>query len=96
MDRELVNISKEDFDYTDDTKGAKFKWEKQTYTVVAKERVNGDGEWWRVIAQRKSDKKFFDWMWGYLHGSGRYYFEGPLREVFETKEIKTIEVITYS
>lgn len=95
MDREIVNITGDDFDYTDDRKGSKFIYKKQTYSFVTNERVNGDGEWWRVIVQRKSDGKFFEYRWGYSY-SKKYYFEGPLEEVFERRETKTIEVITWN
>lgn len=96
MEREIVQIESEDFDYTNDSNGVNFNHQKQTYTVVGKERVDGDGEWWRVIVQRKSDGKFFEYQWGYVYGSGNYYFEGPLKEVFEKRETKTIEVITWN
>ena len=96
MEKEIVKCTKEDFDYTSiDSKGDKFKLGKDTYSFKLKERVNGDGEWWRIVVQRKSDKKFFEYNWGYNHGGGNYYYEPNLEEVFETRETKTIEIITY-
>ena len=62
---------------------------------MAKERTNGDGEWWRIIVQRKSDKKFFEYNWGYDHAGGNYMYEPNLYEVSQVVETKTIEVITY-
>lgn len=97
MIKEIIKTTKEDFDYTSmNKKGNKFKLGKETFTFVMKERVDGDGEWWRIIVQRKSDKKFFEYSWGYAYGSGNYYYEDNLDEVFETKEIKTIEIFTYN
>lgn len=61
----------------------------EEYEKVHKERIDGDGEWWRVIVKRKSDDKHFGFEWG--EGSFEYYFEEDLIEVFP----KTITTIKY-
>ena len=41
-----------------------------------------DGECHNVIVERQSDKKLFRYTWQYSHGSGNYYYEDELEEVF--------------
>ena len=79
-ERERLKINKDKWgDYT--SKGS-WKLNRQTYSYVTQERTDGDGEWWRVIVKRKSDVKHFEFQWGYSHGSGNYYYEDDLIEVF--------------
>lgn len=51
---------------------------------------HGDRECWRIIVQRESDMKFFEYTWQYYHYN--YYFNKVLSEVFEN--VKT--EVTYN
>ena len=87
--RERHEIDEESWgDYT--SKGP-WTFKDQEYTYVTEERTDGDGEWWRVIVKRTSDGKYFELQWGYSHGSGNYFYEEDLIEVFP----KVITTTTY-
>jgi len=80
MKRERFNVPEEEID---DFTNENCTWEikGENYKYVDKIRVNGDGEWWGVIVQRESDGKYFQFDWGYSHGSGNYYYEPEWVEV---------------
>lgn len=64
-------------DYT--RKSGSWKINGETYKFVESHRTNGDGEWFSVIVQRKSDKKYFEFNWGY--GDIKNYYEPEWVEV---------------
>ncbi len=91
MKKEIILVTEKDFkefDFSIRRKGQYFEFNDVVYHFVFRERIDGDGEWHRVIIQRESDKKFFEYSWGEYRD--RYFFEPDFTEVFEEKQIMTI------
>lgn len=93
MEREKINLTKDELEDFDITGGKKWKMRGETYTHVETIRTDdySDGESWDTVVKRKSDKKFFKWnCWesghGYVMESGDNYME----EVFPTLITKII------
>ncbi len=87
MKKEYLTIEEEEIDdYTKESGSWKIKGE--TYKFIESHRTDGDGEWYEVIVQRKSDKKYFAFSWGY--GDTRNYYEPEWEEVKPTVITKTI------
>jgi hypothetical protein len=87
-DREVIHIEKEEIgDFTKDSGSWKIKGE--TYKYIETNRTDGDGEWFDVVVQRKSDKKYFEFSWGISY-SQTYHYEPRWREVKPTTIKKTI------
>ena len=89
MEREFLNVPEDEIDdFTNEN--CTWKIQGKKYKYIDKIRVNGDGEWYGVIVQRQSDKKYFQFDWG-IGYSQRYHYESKWREV----KPKVVTEITY-
>lgn len=63
----------------------------ETYTFI-KEELESEGqmEYWMIIVQRESDKKYFKYFWSYDTGNDDYEYEPEWEEV--KKKSVTIDV----
>lgn len=86
MEREIIIVLEEEIDDHTKTSGS---WEikGETYEFIETFRTDGDGEWHGVIVQRKCDKKYFQFDWGY--NNGNYYYEPKWIEVVPKDETIT-------
>ncbi len=90
---EEILINKRDFDnfYLMNRENDQFIFNGETYSFITKEIIGYYDNCFRVILQRESDKKFFEYTWG-ISGNC-YYFNPNFKEVLEEKEIK--EIVSY-
>ena len=63
MEREIFEVQEEEID--DYTSEDSWEIKGEMYMHVKTSHTNGDGEWHKVIVQRESDKKYFQFEWGY-------------------------------
>jgi len=79
MKRERFNVPEEEID---DFTAEDCTWDinGEQYTYIDKFRINGDGEWYGVVVQRESDKKYFQFNWG-IGWSQNYHYGQQWREV---------------
>ena len=77
MEREFLNVPEDEID---DFSNENCTWKIQgkKYKYIDKIRVDGDGEWYGVIVQRQSDKKYFEFNWGLVQ---RYHYVPNWKEV---------------
>ena len=88
MKKEIIKIDGETLSgFTLYREGDFIEYDNQKYMYVTKHRVNGDGEWYRVVVKRESDGKFFAYDWGY--GDTKDYYEDNLFEVEAKIKTKT-------
>ena len=85
--KEVIYVPEEEIEDYSKSSGS---WliKNETYKFVETHRTDGDGEWHAVIVQRKSDKKYFEFCWGY--GDTRNYYEPEWIEV--KPKNKTVKV----
>lgn len=67
-------------------KGDTAQYHGEVYSFVERNRTNGDGEWYQIIVQRQSDKKYFAFEWG--NGYPDNFYEDNLYEVTPKQSIK--------
>jgi hypothetical protein len=88
-ERESYTISKDTWGDGDFTSEDQWEFEGETYVFMRDELVSGDGEAHRVICQRESDGKYFEFSWLYTY-SQDYQYGNTLTEVFPKTITKTV------
>lgn len=89
MTREYLNIPEEEIeDFTNENCTWEINGEK--YEYIDKTRTDGDGEWFAVVVQRKSDGKYFQFKWG-IGWSQNYHYSPQWSEV----KPKVVTITTY-